>query len=209
MSNFIRGIVGAPVINEVRPRQAGRDENTWLSKLVLGAVFVGTVSRQGRTGPPSGRDFVVSLPSLQVWLHLVFSTRNREALLQNPAFREEMFRMLCHQVQECGCIPKFAGGGVDHVHLVCGLSRGVPIARLVEHVKTETSKWAQKSAYGVAGFAWQSGYGVFSVSQSRLEQVIDYVAGQENHHKWQSYQEEFRELCEKHAIEIDERTAWD
>ena len=168
-----------------------------------------TMSRPGGRSPAAGGDPVISLPSLQVWLHLVFSTKNREALLQSPSFREEMFRMLCHQVQECGCIPKFAGGGVDHVHLVCGLSRTVTIAKLVEQVKTETAQWARKTTPGMAGFTWQSGYGAFSVSQSKLEQVIDYVAAQENHHKWQSFQEEFRELCEKHAIEIDERTAWD
>lgn len=169
---------------------------------------MGTMSRRGQAEPASGWNRVISLPSVQVWLHLVFSTRNREALLQSAPFREEMFRMLCQQVQECGCIPQFAGGSVDHVHLVCGLSRTVTIAKLVDHVKTETARWAH-TAHGLSGFAWQSGYGVFSVSQSRLDQVIDYVAAQENHHRWQSYQEEFRELCEKHTIEIDERTAWD
>jgi len=145
----------------------------------------------------------------QVWLHLVFSTKNREAFLQDPDFRDEMLRMLSHHVAEIGCFPKRSGGWVDHVHIVCGIARTVTIATLVEHVKTETSKWAKKTSNGVPAFSWQAGYGVFSVSQSNLNAVVDYVERQEEHHKRQSFQEEFRELCRRHEIEIDERYVWD
>ena len=145
----------------------------------------------------------------QVWLHIVFSTKNRQTFLQNADFRDEMFRMLSHHVEEIGCFPKRSGGWIDHVHIVCGLARTVTIAKLVEHVKTETSKWAKKTSNGVPAFTWQAGYGVFSVSQSNLDAVIDYVDRQEEHHKRQSFQDEFRELCLKHEIEIDERYVWD
>ena len=117
--------------------------------------------------------------------------------------------MLSHHVQEIGCFSKRSGGWNDHVHIVCGLSRTVTIAKLVEHVKTETSKWAKKASNGVPTFTWQSGYGVFSVSQSNLNAVIDYVERQEEHHRRQFFQDEFRELCRRHEIEIDERYAWD
>ena len=145
----------------------------------------------------------------QVWLHIVFSTKNRQTFLQNADFRDEMFRMLSHHVEEIGCFPKRSGGWIDHVHIVCGLARTVTIAKLVEHVKTETSKWAKKTSNGVPAFTWQAGYGVFSVSQSNLDAVIDYVDRQEEHHKRQSFQDEFRELCLKPEIEIDERYVWD
>ena len=145
----------------------------------------------------------------RVWLHLVFSTKDRRAYLQRDDFRDEMFRMLGHHVEQAGCVPLRVGGWIDHVHIVCGLSRTVTIAKLVEHVKTETSKWAKHAPHGVLTFSWQEGYGAFSVSQSILSQVVDYVNRQPEHHGRHSFQDEFRELCLKHEIEIDERYVWD
>ncbi len=145
----------------------------------------------------------------QVWLHLVFSTKDRRAFLQSDEFRDEMFRMLGHHVKEAGCIALRVGGWVDHVHVVCGLSRTVTNAELVEHVKTETSKWAKKAPLGVPAFAWQAGYGVFSVSPSNLNAVVKYADQQAEHHQHISYQDEFRSLCRRHGLEIDERYVWD
>lgn len=120
-----------------------------------------------------------------------------------------MFKMLSHHVEEAGCVPFRSGGWVDHVHIVCGLSRTLTIAQLVEHVKTGTSTWAKKTANGIQDFSWQSGNGVFSISQSKLAQVVRYVDEQKEHHKQRPYQEEFRELCDKHGIKLDERYVWD
>lgn len=75
-------------------------------------------------------------------------------------------------------------------HGVCGLSRTVTIAQLVEHVKSETSKWAKKPPLGAPAFAWQSGYGVFSVSPSNLNAVTEYADQQAEHHQRVSYQDE-------------------
>lgn len=144
----------------------------------------------------------------QVWLHVVFSTKDRQPFLQSIKFREEMFRMLGHHVLDAECIPKLVGGWNDHVHIVCGLTRTVTIAKLVEHLKTKTSAWAKKLPHDKANFAWQTGYGVFSVSPSNLESVISYVERQEEHHLRRTFQDEFRELCQKHAVAIDERYVW-
>jgi len=145
----------------------------------------------------------------QVWLHIVFSTKDRRRFLENDSFREQMFRMLSHQVKECGCINASVGGHIDHVHLLVGFSRTRTIADLVEHVKTETSKWAKKVADGTADFRWQSGYGVFSVSHSMKDKVDQYIRHQNEHHATKSYQDESRQLCERHGIDIDERYVWD
>jgi putative transposase len=145
----------------------------------------------------------------QIWLHLVFSTKDRRAFLQNAEFRDEMFRMLSYHVEQIGCIPKLTGGWIDHVHVVCDLSRTVTVAQLIEHLKTETSRWAKKQPSGTRAFTWQAGYGAFSVSQSSLARVVAYVAQQEQHHRKRSYQDEFRVLCQKHTIEIDEQYVWD
>jgi REP element-mobilizing transposase RayT len=145
----------------------------------------------------------------QIWLHTVFSTKNRRDFFEQPEFREQMFRMLAHHVKEIGCVVAIVGGHVDHVHLVTSLSRTLPISKFVEVIKTETSKWAKDAEGGNPEFAWQAGYGVFSVSASNLPTVKQYVVDQEQHHAERSYQDEFRLLCVKHGIEIDERYVWD
>ena len=144
----------------------------------------------------------------QVWLHIVFSTKERRGFLQKESFRDQMFRMLAHHVKECGCVSASVRGHVDHVHLLVGLSRTITIADLVEHVKTETSKWAKKDREGNNLFQWQSGYGAFSVSHSMKDNVDEYIRSQEQHHATSSFQDEYRWLCEKHGIEIDERYVW-
>ncbi len=145
----------------------------------------------------------------QIWLHLVFGTKDRRPFLQKAPVRDEMFRMLSHHVSETDCQPVRSGGWVDHVHVVCGLSRTTTVADLVEHVKSETSKWVKKPPHSLSTFAWQSGYGAFSVSQSNLPRVLTYVEGQVEHHRTVSFQDEFRKLCRLHGVEIDERYVWD
>lgn len=145
----------------------------------------------------------------QVWLHIVFSTKERQPFLHDSKFRDEMFRMLGHSLGEIGCFPKISGGWIDHVHVLCGLSRTLSIAQLVEHIKTETSRWAKKQSRNTKVFGWQNGYGAFSVSHSNLDRVVRYISNQEQHHKRWSFQHEFRELCRKHNVEIDERYVWD
>ena len=145
----------------------------------------------------------------QVWLHVIFSTKNRCTFLQEKAFREEMFRMLAHYVSDCGCISASVGGWVDHVHLLVGISRTTTIAKLVETLKIETSKWAKDAKNGSGSFAWQSGYGAFSVSHSNASRVDQYIRDQATHHQKLTFQEEYRRICQKHGLEIDERYVWD
>ena len=145
----------------------------------------------------------------RIWLHIVFSTSERRAYLQHEDIREEMFGMLGHHANKIDCPVIRTGGWIDHVHVLCGLSRTVTVAKLVETLKTETSKWIKKRTPDLSLFHWQNGYGAFSVSQSNVEQVTDYIEGQSKHHGKMSFQDEFRALCKKHKIEIDERYVWD
>lgn len=120
-----------------------------------------------------------------------------------------MFRMLSYHVKQSNCVSASVGGYHDHVHLLVGLSRTITIAKLVENIKTETLKWAKTASKGSAKFAWQSGYGVFSVSHLKRNAVDKYIREQAEHHAKVSFQDEFRLMCERHGIEIDERYAWD
>lgn len=145
----------------------------------------------------------------QVWLHVVFSTKERRPFLQDESFRDQMFRMLAHHVAEQKCVSASVGGHIDHVHLLVGLSRTIAIAKLCENIKTETSRWAKTMEGGSSAFAWQSGYGAFSVSHSNRDQVDAYIRNQAAHHKKLSFQDELRVLCKRHEIGIDEHYVWD
>jgi REP element-mobilizing transposase RayT len=141
-----------------------------------------------------------------VLVHLVFSTKNRTAWL-TPAVREELAPYLVGVLRNHGCRPLQVGGVEDHVHLLFALTRTKSISQIVEEVKTGSSKWVKTK--GVPSFAWQVGYGVFSVSPEDVDAAIKYVRDQESHHKKVSFMDEFRTLMREAGIEIDERYVWD
>jgi REP element-mobilizing transposase RayT len=101
------------------------------------------------------------------------------------------------------------GGVADHVHVVTTLPRTLTQASMIEKVKKTSSKWIKSLGREYEGFYWQRGYGAFSVSPSQLDAVLEYVQGQEEHHRSRSFQEEYREFLHKHEVEFDERYAWD
>ena len=144
-----------------------------------------------------------------VLIHIVFSTKNRQPFLKNADLRGELHAYLITVLKSLDC-PSLAINSVeDHIHVLCQLSRKTTIANLVEKLKTSTSKWLKTKAPTLHGFYWQSGYGVFSVSESKCPEVVRYVERQQEHHRKMSFQDEFRRLCAKHNLQIDERYAWD
>ena len=145
----------------------------------------------------------------RIVLHLVFSTKNRVPFLKDPILRARLYAYMAGVLQNIGCEPILINGVEDHVHLLCNFSRTVTVAEVVEEVKRNPSKWIKEQGAAYQDFYWQSGYGVFSVSQSKVEQVRDYIAGQEEHHRKVTFQDEYRALCRKHGVEVDERYVWD
>jgi REP element-mobilizing transposase RayT len=107
------------------------------------------------------------------------------------------------------CPSLIIGAVEDHVHILCNLHRTVTIAQVVEDLKTTSSVRIKEEGPVLRDFHWQNGYGAFSVSQSNVEQVKAYIAGQEEHHRKRSFQEEFRLMLERHGVEFDERYVWD
>ena len=99
-----------------------------------------------------------------------------------------------------------ANGTANHSHLLVSIGRN-DLSELIGDVKRDSSLWLKKK--GIRGFYWQRGYGAFSIGQSQVEQVSRYIANQKEHHKRQSYEDEFRELCQKYGVEFDERYCWD
>jgi REP element-mobilizing transposase RayT len=145
----------------------------------------------------------------RVVLHVVFSTKHRAPFLKDTELRPRLHAYMAGVLQNIGCEAILINGVEDHVHILCNLSRTITIAKLVEEVKTEPSKWIKHQGPQYADFHWQGGYSSFSVSQSNVEAVRAYIAGQEQHHRKMSFQDELRALCRKHGLEIDEKYVWD
>lgn len=144
----------------------------------------------------------------KIAVHLVFTTKNRQPLLHDD-IRDELHRYMAGILAAMESPAIAIGSVADHVHVLCLLSRNVAVAKLVEHVKKGTSKWLKTKGDTLAGFYWQSGYGVFSVSESNIEQVKAYIAGQAEHHRKTTFQDEYRAFLRKHNVEYDERYVWD
>ncbi|QEG39122.1 transposase [Roseimaritima ulvae] len=146
----------------------------------------------------------------RVYLHCVFSTKQRRPFLRDSGLRNELFPYMATVFKnEFNSHALRIGGVEDHIHALVTLPRVVTIAELIKVAKTETSKWVKQHAKGVSTFSWQGGYGAFSVSQSNVEAVSHYIDHQEKHHLKESFKDEFRKLCRRHGIELDERYAWD
>ena len=146
----------------------------------------------------------------RVVVHIIYSTKNREPWLSDPDLRTDLYAYNATILKNDVDSPVILINGVeDHIHILCQLSRKFPIMDVIKASKTETSKWIKKKAPGLKQFQWQSGYGIFSVSESNVGQVKRYIANQEEHHKKMTFQDEFREIRRRHGIEIDERYVWD
>lgn len=144
----------------------------------------------------------------KIYLHLVFGTKNRAPMLTNPV-RDPLHRYVAAVLDNLGCRAVLIGSVEDHVHLLFELARTVSVSDVVEEVKKSSSKWLKTQPGIGAGFAWQNGYGVFSVSVSNVSAVRDYVARQREHHQTRSFEDEFRLLLERHGVAYDERYMWD
>jgi len=144
-----------------------------------------------------------------VLLHIAFSTKNRACYLRSTDVRESLKAYTVGTLRNIQCPSLIINCVEDHLHCLCQLSRTVTIANLISAMKVESSSWAKSQGPDLAGFARQNGYGAFSVSQSKADEVRDYIANQEEHHRRMTFQEEFRELVRRHEISIDERYVWD
>lgn len=140
--------------------------------------------------------------------HIVFSTKDRAPVL-DATVRPALHAYLATVARNVDCECFRVGGIADHVHLAIRLSRTIAMAKLIEELKTSSSKWLKTQSPALAAFAWQRGYGAFSVGPSDLNALLHYIDTQEEHHKTRTFQDEYRAFLTKYAIEYDERYVWD
>jgi putative transposase len=145
----------------------------------------------------------------QIYVHIIFSTKHRQPFLKDMGLREQTHAYLAGTCRNLDCPALVVGGVEDHVHLLCRLGKKVSVSDLVRELKRESSKWVKERGPGLVQFYWQDGYGAFSVSPGHVGELKKYIANQEEHHHAENFQDEFRRICAKYGVEIDERYVWD
>jgi len=145
----------------------------------------------------------------KILLHLVFSTKERRPFLRDRALRDETHQYIGGILNGLDCPPIIVGGVEDHVHGLCALSRTCTPAEMVKEIKRGSSLWIKTRSPEHTDFAWQNGYGIFSIGSSQIEDVRRYIAEQEQHHAKSTFQDEFRKLLQRYEVAYDERYVWD
>ncbi len=141
------------------------------------------------------------------YLHLVFSTKHREPFIQPPV-ELELHNYLGGICNNLDCQVIKVGGYSDHIHILCMLSKKIPLMKLIEELKSHSSKWIKTKGVGYENFYWQDGYGAFSVNPSEIATVITYITNQHEHHRKKTFQDEYRAFLKKYNVEYDERYVW-
>lgn len=147
-----------------------------------------------------------SLASLLI--HIIFSTKRRQ-----PLIKPEIIKDLHHYIASIARAHEshvFEIGGVeDHIHLLVSLPRTLPLSKLIEEMKKGSSKWIKSKGEFYQDFAWQNGYGAFSIGQSNIAALRKYIQNQREHHHKMTFQDEFRLFLKKYEIVFDEKYVWD
>jgi len=145
----------------------------------------------------------------KILVHTVFSTQSRLPFFRHRELSKEMHRYLGGILSRLDCQPIIVGGTEDHVHLLGSLSRTCEAAMMVKELKRGSSVWLKTKRPELQDFAWQKGYGIFSIGHSQIESARRYIAKQEEHHRQITFQDELRQLLQRYEIHFDERYVWD
>jgi len=132
----------------------------------------------------------------KIWVHAIWSTKEREPLI-NPSIENKVHTLLKEQLHEMGCYVKIINGMPDHVHCLFLLNRERSISEVIKQVKGSSSHYINQRNFIHEQFAWQTGYGAFSVSESAIAKVFDYIQNQKRHHQKRSFQQEYQEFLNK------------
>ena len=141
-----------------------------------------------------------------ILLHLIFGTKRRQALIREE-IRGDLFAYLGGIIREMRGTALIINGTADHVHMLVRIRPAQSTAEIVRAVKANSSRWVHEK--WKMNFAWQTGYGAFSVSESNVPAVSRYIASQEKHHKRKTFQEEYVAFLKKNKVAYDERYLWD
>jgi REP-associated tyrosine transposase len=142
-----------------------------------------------------------------LYYHIVFSTKNRVAYIK-PEIESRVWAYIGGAAREHKMTALQVGGAEDHVHALVMAPATLSLSQIAQYLKGDSSKWIHEKFPELRGFAWQDGYGAFTVSKSNLPDVIRYIENQREHHQRKSFQEEYLDFLNKHGIDYDERYVW-
>ena len=140
----------------------------------------------------------------QIYVHLVFAVKGRQNLISS-VFKEELYKYISGIIKNKKQKLYIINGMPDHVHMLISISPDISISELVREIKSNTSKFINQKHLSVGKFEWQVGFGAFSYSQSQINQIVNYIKQQEEHHRKRSFREEYIELLKKFEIEYDDK----
>ncbi len=144
----------------------------------------------------------------KVWIHSIFSTKNRRPFLRDPVIRAQVHGYLAETARELGSEEVFVGGVEDHAHVLGLLPKTQSTSSFIGELKKSSSKAIKSMAPNLSRFYWQTGFAAFSVGGSQVVAVKRYIERQESHHRSMTFQEELRRFFDKHGVTYDERYVW-
>ena len=155
-------------------------------------------------GTTERKDHAVAHSFVACNIHYVFSTKNRANAIFTD-MRQRLWSFIGGIARHNGILARAVGGTDNHVHILASIPATMPVAKAVQLIKGGSSKWVHETFRNASDFAWQEGYGAFSVSASGLSAAAEYIARQDQHHRNRSFEEEYVELLRKHGIEFEEQ----
>ena len=145
---------------------------------------------------------------VQLFVHVVFSTKNRAEII-TPEIETELFAYVGGIAANNNSKLVAANGTANHIHLLILLSKTIGLSELVGDIKRNSSRWIKTKGDAYITFGWQDGFAAFSVGQTQVPMVKEYIANQKEKHGRQKFEDEMRMFYDKYAIEYDERYVWD
>jgi putative transposase len=140
-------------------------------------------------------------------VHTIFSTRNRANLIK-PDLEPDLHAYMGGICRNLDSPLLAAGGTANHVHLLISVSKNISLADLLRDVKKDSSRWTKSNGSDFGDFAWQEGYGAFTIGESQVEDLKNYLARQKEHHQTVSYEDEFLAFLKKYNMPYDDRYMW-
>jgi putative transposase len=142
------------------------------------------------------------------YTHIIFSTKHQQPLIID-SIEEELYKYIGGICKNLDCNPVIIGGYKNHVHILCLLSKKIALMKLLETVKTNSSKWVKTLDNRLSNFYWQNGYGAFSIDPRQTDKTEIYIKNQREHHRVKTFQEEYLAILKEYNMEYDERYLWD
>ena len=141
---------------------------------------------------------------VQILIHITFHTKS-DGITIHPDDLPRVYEYIGGEIRMLNGIPIIVGGRPDHIHILSTLPKTMSLSDFMMNIKKGCSKWIKGIGKRYEKFAWQDGYGAFSVSYSMKEKTINYIANQEEHHRKKTFREEYRQFLEANGISYDEK----